>query len=299
MLREATNTVNIEGIISEIDIKDRDFVKNGETKEAISGVIKVRVNQKVGGEMKELEVPVHVFSTKYTKSGAVNPSYASIDKFRNNATSIAAAGGVEGADWVQIRSGKITMNEFYSQDGSKLNSYPRIQASFLNKLPPKDIKDSMATFTIEFMVAKKEYEVDKNGEETGRYKIKAAVPQYGGKVDSIAFVADSVGVIDAIQSYWEEGKTYSATGRINFSAKTEVTYIQSDFGDDPIRSERTVSVNELIITGGSQTPLDENNEFSIEDIKRGLKERQARLEEMKNKMTQPKSSKNISDDLGF
>lgn len=299
MLREAINNVDIEGILSEINIEDKSYIKDGATKEAVAGYIKVKVNQKINGETKELEIPVHVFCQKLTNSGAVNPSYVSIDKFRNNAVSIAAAGGVDGADWVQVRGAKITMNEYYR--GEELRAQPRVNASFLNKIPQKDMSQSKATFTMELMVTKKERETVK-GEETGRYRIKAAVPRYGGKVDLIPLLAESPGVIDALESYWEEGQCYSAVGRLNFSSKTEVTYTKPDFGEDTIKNERTVSVSELIITGGSQAPMEEGKGFDIKDIKEALSERQARLEELKEKSKQPKAAPKAVgsfSDLGF
>ena len=161
MLRQADNKVEIEGILSEINIEEKTYVKNGENKEALSGSMKIKVLQKIGEEKKELEIPVYIFAQKYTSTGAINPSYNSIDKFRNTATSIAAAGGIEGADWIQIKSGKISENSYYRN--GKLITFPRINVSFVNKIPAKNLEDSFATFSIELMVAKKEFEVDKNG----------------------------------------------------------------------------------------------------------------------------------------
>ena len=71
MFRQAENKVKIEGILSEIDLKYGSFERktDGATVETIGGVIKVLVDQVINGEESHLEVPVHLFSTKYTKAG--------------------------------------------------------------------------------------------------------------------------------------------------------------------------------------------------------------------------------------
>ena len=114
MLREAENIVRIEGILSETEIKLGSYVKDGNTVETISGVIKIRVNQNINGEPVQLEIPVHLFSNKFTKAGNINPAYESIERIMNEYVSIAAAGGEQGADAVRITNGKIQMNEFYN-----------------------------------------------------------------------------------------------------------------------------------------------------------------------------------------
>jgi hypothetical protein len=72
MLREAENRVKIEGILSEIDLKYGSFVKDGKPVETIGGVIKVQVDQLINGVPTTLEIPVHMFATKYTKKGTIN-----------------------------------------------------------------------------------------------------------------------------------------------------------------------------------------------------------------------------------
>lgn len=297
-MRQAENKVKIEGILSEVDIKNGSFVKNNKTLESIGGVIKIKVTQDINGETVNLEVPVHMFATKYTNSGASNPAYESIERVMKEYTSIAAAGSEEDADRVRITAGQISMNEYYGQNG--LVSYPRITASFVNKIKKADCSPE-ATFSVEFVVASKDYEVDADGVETNRYKIISALPQYGGKVDLIPFYALSNGVIDAISSYWNEGDTVKAIGKLNFSSKTEKYMKQVDFGE-PIADYRTVNVSELIITGGTQFPLEGEFAFSQEEIRKGLADRKVRLEESKNKTKKPKAAPSLSaavSDLGF
>jgi len=297
-MRQAENKVKIEGILSEVDIKKGSFVKNGKTLESISGVIKIKVSQEINGESVQLEVPVHMFATKFTNSGASNPAYESIERVMTEYTSIAAAGGEDNADRVRITAGQISMNEYYGQNG--LVSYPRITASFVNKIKKDDCTPE-ATFSVEFVVASKDYEVDADGVETNKYKIQAVLPQYGGKVDLVPFYALSNGVIDAISSYWNEADTVKAVGKLNFSSRSEKYMKQVDFGD-PIPDYRTINVSELIITGGTQFPLEGDFAFAAEDIRKALAERKVRLEENKNKTKKAKPAPSLAasaNDLGF
>ena len=196
------------------------------------------------------------------------------------------------------------MNEFYSADG-RFISYPRVHASFVNKISASECK-SEATFQTEFVVANKSEELDKNGEPTGRYRVDAIVPQYGNRVDVIPLYAQSAGVIDAISTYWEIGDTFAASGRLDFSASTEVILKEVDFGE-PIEEVRTINKSDLIITGGSQEPISGEAAYDNAEIQAALADRKARLAESKekdmsrssSKQAPPKKSQNGFDDLGF
>lgn len=281
MLRQAENRIKIEGILAEIDIKPGSFNKNGQTMESIGGSILVKVTQKISGEEKELSIPVHMFASKLTNRGTPNPAYESIKKIADEYVSIAASeNGEAGADRIRITSGSVRMNEYYSQDG-RLISFPRVNASFVTRINKADCKPE-ATYTAEFVVANKSEELDRNGESTGRYRIDAILPQYGGKVDVIPMYAQSAGVIDAISTYWNIGDTVKANGRLDFSATTETIIEEVDFGE-PIEKTRTINRSDLIITGGSQEPLEGDFAFDNGEIQNALADRKNRLEAQKEK----------------
>lgn len=304
MIRQAENKVKIEGILAEIDLNPGTFKKDGKDMESIGGSISIKVNQKISGEEKELIIPVHMFASKLTNKGTPNPAYESIKKVHDTFMSIAAAGGEEGADRVRITGANIRMNEYYNANGT-LVSFPRINASFVTKINASDCK-SEATFTTEMVVAAKNEELDKEGNPTGRYRIDAVIPQYGGRVDVVPFFAQSEGVIDAISTYWEVGDTVKANGRLDFSATTETTLEEVDFGE-PIEKTRTINKSDLIITGGSQEPLDGDFAYDNAAIQEALAERKARLEAQKDKDMSRAASKaapaqnsnNGFADLGF
>lgn len=303
MLESKENSVKIEGILSEIDLETGSYMKDNKTVEKIGGSIKVRVNQMLNGVETELDIPVYMFANKLTNKGTANPAYASIERVMNEYKSIAAV-GIDAADRVRITGANIRMNEYYGQ-GDKLNSYPRINASFVTKITDMSKFAPEATFSAIFAIGNMGYETDKDGVQIpDRFKIRGIMPQYGGSVDVIDFFATSPNVIDAVSSYWEQGDTVKINGKLNFSSKTEETVVQVDFGEPRIE-RKTVSVSELIITGGSQTPLEGDFAFDMDEIHSALEARQARLAEMKAKQkakekgapkTAPKKS---MSDLGF
>lgn len=304
MLKQAENRVKIEGVLSEIDIAPGSFKKDGRDVESIGGSIIVKVVQKISGVEKELMIPVHMFAAKLTNAGKPNPAYESIKKVANDFKSIASTGSEDAADRVRITNANIRMNEYYAADGH-LVSFPRVNASFVTKIAKADCKPE-ATFTAQFTVANAVEELDRNGEPTGRYQIKALLPQYGGKVDVVPLYAESEGVINAISTYWSVGDTVKANGRLDFSSKTEITYEEVDFGE-PVEKIRTVNKSDLIITGGSQEPLEGEFAFAKEDLDAALAERKARLEAQKDrdmsrtshKSAPPAQAKNGFADLGF
>lgn len=286
MLRQALNEVFIEGILSETDIKKGSYDKDGKTIETIGGTVKIRVDQVINGNSVTCEIPVSLFSQRYTNEGKENGVYKAIESMANDLVSIAAAGNENDADRVRISgsarfaNGSIRMNEYYNPSG-KLVSFPRIHASFINKVRKEEFKPS-ATFTLEFAIAKMDYEVNSEGEQTDKYLIKAIVPQYGGKVDIVDLYAVNPNVIDTISSCWQEKDTVKAKGRLNFSSRTE-TYIEDLGFGEPEEKTRTINVSDLIITGGAPDPLEGDFAFDPEDIQAALAERKTRLDAMKEK----------------
>ena len=303
MLKQAENSVKIEGILSEIDLKTGTTTKNGKTIEYIGGAIKVRVNQILNGQEVELDIPVYMFSNKLKNDGGPNPAYASIERVMNEYVSIAA-GGIDAADRVRITNANIRMNEYYGQTGN-LNSYPRINASFVTKVTDLSKYNPEASFSVVFMIAAMGYETDKDGVQIdNRFKIRGILPQYGGKVDVVDFYATNPNVIDAVSSYWNEKDTVKINGKLNFTSAVEERMVEVDFGE-PRMERRTISVSELIITGGTQTPLEGDFAFDEDEINAALKDRQANLaalkEKAKSKDNGAKSApaKKGFSDLGF
>ena len=303
MLRQAENKVRIEGILSEINLKYGSFVKNGATVDTIGGNIKVLVHQTINNEDITLEIPVYMFAPKLTNAGKSNPAFESIEKVMTEFTSIASGAGEAGADKIRITNGNIRMNEYYNQQG-QLVSFPRINASFVTKATGEFRPE--ASWSLEFAVSSMDFVTDKDGVELEpkKLRIKAIVPQYGGKVDTMEFYATNPRVIDAITSYWENQKTYSAKGRLNFTSTTREIIEECDFGEPDVHVQ-TVSVSELIVTKGTQAPMEDDMAFAPAELAQALKEHKAYLETLKDKTAQkPKAtpaptSAHQEFDLGF
>lgn len=295
-MRQAENKVFIEGILSEIDIVERTYTKDDVQNNALAGQIKVRVEQKINGVDKILEIPVHVFVNEMTKKGTKNPAYESIDTVRREFISIASGAGVEGADRIRISGASIQMNEYWA-DENRLSSYPRINASFVQRVK-RDEFTPKAQFSTEIVVSKMVNEVDKDGVETGRLKVEGILPQYGGRVDVVPFIAENPNVVDAISQYWQPKDTVKVSGKLNFSSTVEIYTEEQGFGE-PIEKKRTINVSELVITGGSQTPLEGEFAFNEEEIKNALAERKARLENRKAKELARSSSRTAPAQSGF
>ena len=303
MLMSKENSVKIEGILSEIDLKTGSYIRDGKTIENIGGSIKVRVNQVLNGKETELDIPVFLFANKLTNKGGPNPAYTSIEKVMNEFVSIAA-GGMEAADKIRITGASIRMNEYYNQNGV-LNSYPRINASFITKITDESKYSPEATFSAIFVVGNMAYETDKDGVQIdNKYKIRGILPQYGGSVDVVDFYATSPSVIDAVSSYWTQGDTVKVNGKLNFTSTVEERTIEVDFGE-PRVEKHTISVSELIITGGSQTPLEGDFAYNQDEIQDALNARQAKLAELKEKQKSKETAskaapaKKSFNDLGF
>ena len=307
--RQAENRVKIEGILAETDLKYGSFVKNGETIESIGGNIKVLVEQEINGEAKTLEIPVYMFSSKYTKAGKINPSYESIEKVMKEFVSIAAAGSAAQADRVRITNADIRMNEFVGQNG-QIVSQPRVHASFVSRAIGEFKPE--ATFSLEFMVSSIARATDAEGVEIDppRLNVQVIVPQYTApnattmNVDLVPLYAVSNNVINAVENYWEAGACYKANGRLNFTSRTEEVVEEVDFGEAQTKV-RTINVSEFIITGGSQAALDGDFAFDINDIKAGMAARNSHLNDLKRgkkSMQKQTTAQNTSKgklDLGF
>lgn len=305
-MRQAVNRVRIEGILSEIDLGYHTYDKQGRVTDCVRGTVKIRVDQDVQGEKTILEIPISMFANKLKNDGNPNPAYDSISKVMG-LTSIAA-GGEELADRVRVTGAQIRMNEYYDQNG-RLISFPRINASFVNKIR-KDEMVPAASFELEFVIGKIEDEIKNvKGEEevTGRQKIQAIVPQFGGRIDVVPLIIENPKVASVINANWSEGDTVSAAGRLNFTTETREEAVELDFGEAaPI--QRTFSISELFLIGGAKAPLTGELEFDKADIQQGLAERKARLDKQKEKdMTRNSSKTNTpppfdqagTNDLGF
>ena len=274
---QTDNTIYIEGLLNEIDIKSGSFEKDGKTKEYLSGVIKVIVDQEVNGKLTRSEIPVNVFATKFDNKGNSNKAYESIEKV-THLTSVASCGDESKADYVRISKATLKENAFYAQ-GTELVSFPRIEASFINRISKEDAHPK-AVFSNTIIIGGIA-DQEKGGEITGAKIIKGLLVQFGGKVDVVEFIVKLPEAITYISKKWSDGDVVVVKGLINFSTDTSAApVVEVEFGEAPEMS-RSTSVRELLVTGGSAAPVGDG--YTVDEINAGLAERRGRLEELKNK----------------
>lgn len=299
------NTVHIEGILSEIDLSETTYTKKdtGAQVNAIRGTVKVRLAQKLSktdAEPTVLEIPIRVFANEFTNAGAPNPGYENAKRVMNEFVSIAAS-DEEHADKVRITGASIRMNEYYNQNGN-LVAFPIINASFITKITNNEYAPQ-ANFDMTVAIGNKGYELDKDGVETDRYKATVILPQWNGEVDVLPVYPANKNVASVMSSpsNFEEGSTWILHGNLNFSAKVERTVRHVDFGDD-VEETRTVSVSELLVTGGNIV----DDGFDADEISEALKHRKVRLTDLKEaaakrpkKATPAPSAGKGFKDLGF
>ena len=308
MFRQATNKVFIEGILSEINLDKRTYMKDNQQVEAIGGNIKVLVEQQDHTD----EITVYMFSNRYTNAGKENASYNSIKTVMDEYVSIAA-GGKDAADRIRISGATIRINDFVGRDG-KIVSQPRVNASFVSKVlrnfNPK------AEFELEAVFNTATRVVDKDGVEVDppKLKVNVIVPGYTAptatvmNLEEIPLVAYSPVAINAIEQNWEKGGTYRVFGRLNFTSVVREVTEEVGFGD-PIVKTYTNSISEFVIEKGSTVPLDDEYGFNVADIREGMAARKLKLEQKLKaekvqkapigEITPPQKPISKIDDLGF
>lgn len=269
---QSKNKVAINGKLVSVNLKEGTTKKG---KPFIGGRATVRVNQSYLGVDEISHVQVSFFSTKYTSEGGSNPSYESI-KSLLSMKSIEQVGETE-ADKIRLTSGSLRENAYVSKSGNIVDGW-QIDASFINK----GIGDDSATFKIDSMVIlDKKPEIDRvTGDETGRLFVKAGVVQYGGRLDVLEFVIDDPNAAMQVDNAWDIDATVSAWGRIRVVTKEEKKRtISSSWGEEAPVDASTVTIRELVLTGGSPVD-DEDFAYDISEIKKGFNQRKANREQM-------------------
>lgn len=276
---QSTNIVEIAGILKELDIEEK---QTTDGRDYVSAKATIKVDQEINGKMVENEIPIRMFSMRLKKDGNVNKIYQSIVKYKEQFTSLAACpeDHPELASKVVVNSGSLGENIWVDPNSGEVRTGFQISTNFMNT--PRGEFEQGATFELSGVVMNKTRETDANGEETGRLKIKFAVVGYQGRVDVIDLIAASDNAVNFIESNWVDGDTVNLNGAISINQSTKVWYEEQGFGE-PIKRTKTQTRRELIVLGGSPSGLEESYSYDSNDIKAGLAERQARVEEQKTK----------------
>lgn len=266
-LRQAFNEVAVEGLLQEVRLEER---KTADGREFIGGEIDVEVS----------EGSVHtfrLFSMKHKKDGSENGIFKGLKTVKDEYVSIAKVGR-EDADKVRITAGQIGINDYVGGDG-QVKSYPQLTTNFINRVQANDEFEPKAEFDVELVVQSVIEEVNRDGEETGRVKLKGFVPLFGGGIAPLEFVADGDNA-EYIREEFDKGKTVRVNGEI--INKVEITKTQSGSGfGKPKEKIKRDFIREYLIAGGEEPYEEDNvNTYDVKLIGKALTEREIMLENL-------------------
>ena len=265
-LREALNNVRIVGVLKEKNLE----VKNGENGKFISGYILIETDENNVHR-------VNIYSSEKTKDKKPSGLYKGIETVKDSYVSLADCSQnnlpPEHAAKVAINTGRLGLNEYYSEDGT-LHSTWSISTSFVSRLKGEDFTP-VAQFEVEGFIAGVKNKDDK-------VSVQLIVPVYGGRVIPIDFsTTDKAGSF--IEDNFKRGESAIFRGILLNIVEKEVK-VKQGFGE--AREDVTIKyVRSLVINDGDENPYDEDGDkaWSSKDIKSALEAREVYLEELQAK----------------
>lgn len=271
-LRQADAKVTVAGIVSDkkLEMKTENGVRT------IEGTITIKTS-----DTNFVQMRVRCADKK--RDGSENKTFAGVMTVMNEYKSIADNGADE-ADRVRT-SGQI--NLFRSNNnGNEIVSYT---SNFFNRIKPNQDYEPKAEFEIEMYIKTLVPEMNKDGEETGRYKIVGWIPTYNGIEPLDLIVPEELA--DIVSNTYEPKQTARFYGEIVQNVTYETIERPMAFG---VKKETKANfINELVVTGGSPaydaTDKDEVVEggnqipYNPDTIQAAIEERDRRIKEEQNK----------------
>lgn len=229
-LRQADAKVTVAGIVSDkkLEMTTKDGVRT------IEGTLTIKT-----ADTNFVQMRVRCADKK--KDGSENKTFAGVMTVMNEYKSIADVGEDE-ADRVRA-SGQI--NLFRSNNnGNEVVSY---MSNFFNRIKANQTFEPKAEFEIEMYIKSLVPEINKDGEETGRYKIVGWVPTFNGIEPLDLIVPEELA--DQVSNIYEPKQTARFYGDIIQNVTYETIERPMAFG---VKKESKANfINELVVTGGS------------------------------------------------
>ena len=265
---QAGNKINLAGTLMD--------VQNGEGKLADGrpykrATVTIRVNQTYGGKTETSDISVGMFATEFTSTGKQNPAWKSLNDLQLMKT--AQNVGIDNASHVRLTGATLQENNFVSRNGQLINGW-QIRGSFINEAKVADV----ASFVTDIFIISMDDEFDRDGESTGRLKIRGGIVQYGGKLDVVDFIVESPDTVEYISRNWEVNGTVTVKGRIRVLSQEEE--VQSSGWGEDVPDTTTRFVRELIITAGDDECKDEEFAYDPVEINKAFNERKAAIEQL-------------------
>jgi len=265
---QANNKLNLAGTLMDVSFGNGTLADGRPYQRA---TVTIRVNQTYGGHDETSDVQVGMFATEYTSKGTTNPAWKSLNDLKLMKT--AQNVGIDNASHVRLTGATLQENNFVSRNGQLINGW-QIRGSFINEARVSDV----ASFVTDIFIMGMNPEFDREGNETGRLKIKGGIVQYGGKLDVVEFIVEAPDTVEYIQRNWENNGTVTVKGRIRVLSQEEE--VQSSGWGEDVPETTTRFVRELIITTGDDECKEEDFAYDPDEIKKAFNERQAAIEQM-------------------
>lgn len=231
-LRQSDTKIQVEGILA---TKELEQITDKNGNQGIRGSLSIKVD-----DLNTIRFKVYVGEKK--SNGEKNGAWDGMVTVMNEYKSIADV-GVDAADRVRVSKG--TFNTYKNQNGQDVTTY---QSNFFNRVDRELNPERF--FSAEVFIKAKSWEVDSEGNETGRLKIRGIAPNYNG-IDILDMIVpkeydgnDSFAV-DA-DNLFEIGTTFKMNGQIVNSRVEKKAHAALG----TIKGEVEYK-NELVITGCS------------------------------------------------
>ena len=271
-LRQADAKVTVAGIVSDkkLEMKTENGVRT------IEGTITIKTS-----DTNFVQMRVRCADKK--KDGTENKTFTGVMTVMNEYKSIADNGADE-ADRVRT-SGQINLFR-NNNNGNEIVSYT---SNFFNRIKPNQDYEPKAEFEVEMYIKTLVPEMNKDGEETGRYKIIGWIPTYNGIEPLELFVPEELA--DIVSNTYQPRQTARFYGEIIQNVTYETIERPMAFG---VKKETKANfINELVVTGGSPAYDAETEEevvkggnqipYNPDTIQAAIDERDRRIKEEQNK----------------
>ena len=265
---QALNKINLAGKLMDVSFGNGNLADGRPYQRA---TVTVRVTQAYGGKEETSDIQVGMFATEFTSTGKQNPAWKSLNdlKLMKSAQNV----GIDNASNVRLTGATLQENNFISRSGQLINGW-QIRGSFINEVKVAPV----ASFVTDIFIMSMDDEVDREGNTTGRLKIKGGIVQYGGKLDVIDFIVEAPDTVEYISRNWEVNGTVNVKGRIRVLSQEEE--VQSSGWGEDVPDTTTRFVRELIITTGDDECKEEDFAYDPVEIKKAFTERKAAIEQM-------------------
>ena len=268
---QSKNEVNITGKL--ISVTPRSGKTGaGVPYESVSMI--VRVDQNIEGKQQVSEIPVSIFASQFTSSGKQNPLLDNVQRVKEMKT--AQNVGIDAADTIRLTKANLQENSYIAKSGQFFDGW-QIRGAFAGT--GGENAKQIASFNVEIFIIDMHDEVNSEGDTTGRLIIKGGIVQYAGKLDVVEFIVEDPSKVDYLQRTLEIQNTVRVSGRIRVTSEEQETSTATSSWGEVIPDSTPRVVRELIITGGSEGPYDEEFSYNPSDIKKAFNERKAIIEQ--------------------